>query len=299
MTPSAEAIRRILTTLRILPWAKFLWCTETNQSDRWNQTTPAASTSRHAWASYPKPATKTDEGNDITCEDYPNGYSYTLCKIMKSREAIYRTTPIMTGNRMRRHWRLWRKLYEESLQLSEFVLSEISIHLDGNTQPIRQLKPNYAGRQYVQAFMSLFRNRQENGDKATALRVKTTKPLCVVRHWLELGSRQRRKLQLGQARDRSTQISSGSTEHVSVVAYAEFKNVVDMYFKTWKKPTRNCTLGRDNVHLRATIKIIFIHCLFVSHFCILYLVPGRLSPSHFIRICFFVYIFWVMSCEKR
>ena len=42
-----------------------------------------------------------------------------------------------------------------------FALSEISIHLDGNIQPIRPLKPNYAGRQHIQAFMSLFfRNRQ-------------------------------------------------------------------------------------------------------------------------------------------
>ena len=50
-----------------------------------------------------------------------------------------------------------------------FALSEISIHLDGNTQPFRPLKPNYAGRQYIQAFMSLFsgtgkENRDEGND---------------------------------------------------------------------------------------------------------------------------------------
>ena len=46
------------------------------------------------------------------------------------------------------------------------ALSVSSIHLDGNTQPIRPLKPNYAGRQYIQAFMSLFSGTgKENGDE--------------------------------------------------------------------------------------------------------------------------------------
>ena len=50
-----------------------------------------------------------------------------------------------------------------------FVLSEISIHLDGNTERIRPLKPNYAGRQYIEAIMSLFSgtgkvNRDEGND---------------------------------------------------------------------------------------------------------------------------------------
>ena len=50
-----------------------------------------------------------------------------------------------------------------------FAFSEISLYLDGNTQPIRPLKPNYAGRQYIQAFMSLFsgtgkENRDEGND---------------------------------------------------------------------------------------------------------------------------------------
>ena len=37
-----------------------------------------------------------------------------------------------------------------------FVLSKISVHFDVNTQSIRPLKPNYDGRDYIQAFMSLF-----------------------------------------------------------------------------------------------------------------------------------------------
>ena len=47
-----------------------------------------------------------------------------------------------------------------------FALSEISIHLGGNTQPVRPLKPNYAGRQCI---LGLFsgkgkKNRDESND---------------------------------------------------------------------------------------------------------------------------------------
>ena len=40
--------------------------------------------------------------------------------------------------------------------LNNFAWSEISIRLDGNIQPIGLLKPNYASRQYIQAYKSLF-----------------------------------------------------------------------------------------------------------------------------------------------
>ena len=56
-----------------------------------------------------------------------------------------------------------------------FALCEISTHLDGNTQPIRPLKPNYAGRQYIQAFMSLFPEpAKKTGTKVTTLRATIT-----------------------------------------------------------------------------------------------------------------------------
>ena len=51
-----------------------------------------------------------------------------------------------------------------------YALSEISLHLDGNTQPVKPLKPNFSNHQYIQAYMSLFsgtgnqkpRRRQRN-----------------------------------------------------------------------------------------------------------------------------------------
>ena len=49
ITHSIAATRRILTTLRIFPWTKFLYgCMITrNRLDRWNQTTPAVSIFTH------------------------------------------------------------------------------------------------------------------------------------------------------------------------------------------------------------------------------------------------------------
>ena len=42
-----------------------------------------------------------------------------------------------------------------------YALIKISLHLDGNTQPVKPLKPNFANRQNIQVYMSLiFRNRQ-------------------------------------------------------------------------------------------------------------------------------------------
>ena len=74
---------------------------------------------------------------------------------------------------------------------------EISLHLDGNTQPIRPLKPNYAGRQYIQAFMSLFSGTgKENRDEGTV----------------------RVELKFGAALPNT----------VTVVANAEFENVIEI-----------------------------------------------------------------------
>ena len=52
-----------------------------------------------------------------------------------------------------------------------YALSEISLPLDGHTQPVNPLKPNVNNHQYIQAFMSLFsgtgiENRDEGNDIA-------------------------------------------------------------------------------------------------------------------------------------
>ena len=51
------------------------------------------------------------------------------------------------------------------------ALSEISLYLDGNTQPVKLLKTNFANRLCIQAYMSLFsgtgkENRDEGNDIA-------------------------------------------------------------------------------------------------------------------------------------
>ena len=52
-----------------------------------------------------------------------------------------------------------------------FSFSEISLHLDGHTQPVKPLKPNFNKHQYIPAYMSLFsgigkENRDEGNDIA-------------------------------------------------------------------------------------------------------------------------------------
>ena len=52
-----------------------------------------------------------------------------------------------------------------------YSLTEISLHLDGNTQLVNPLKPNFANHQYIQAYMSLLsgtgkENRDEGNDIA-------------------------------------------------------------------------------------------------------------------------------------
>ena len=47
-----------------------------------------------------------------------------------------------------------------------YALSEISLHLDGHTQPVKPLKPNLANGQYIQAYMYLFSGTgNENRDE--------------------------------------------------------------------------------------------------------------------------------------
>ena len=40
--------------------------------------------------------------------------------------------------------------------VKHYALSEISLHLDGHTQPVKPLKSNFNNHQYIQAFMTLF-----------------------------------------------------------------------------------------------------------------------------------------------
>ena len=60
---------------------------------------------------------------------------------------------------------------KNSFNFKQYALIEISLHLDGNTQPVKPLKPNFAKHQYIQAYMSLFsetgkEDRDEGNDIA-------------------------------------------------------------------------------------------------------------------------------------
>ena len=41
-------------------------------------------------------------------------------------------------------------------KFKHYAFSEIPLHLDAHTQPVKPLKPNFHNHQYIQAFMSLF-----------------------------------------------------------------------------------------------------------------------------------------------
>ena len=56
-------------------------------------------------------------------------------------------------------------------KFKHYALSEISLDLDGRTQPVKPLKPNFANHQYIQSYKRLFsgtvkENRDEGNDIA-------------------------------------------------------------------------------------------------------------------------------------
>ena len=65
-----------------------------------------------------------------------------------------------------------------------YALSDISMHLDGNTQPVKPLKPNFANRQYIQAFMSLFSGTgKENLDEGNDIAREDYPTANPCTHW--------------------------------------------------------------------------------------------------------------------
>ena len=113
-----------------------------------------------------------------------------------------------------------------------FALSEISIHLDSNTQPIRPLKPNYAGHQYIQAFSSLFsgtrkENRDEGNDitredyhRGYALYASDLSPDLAEEGHFNLAMQGTVRVEL--------KFRAALPNTVTVVAYAEFENVIEI-----------------------------------------------------------------------
>ena len=113
-----------------------------------------------------------------------------------------------------------------------FALSEISIHLDGNTQPIRPLKPNYAGHQYIQAFMSLFSGTgKENRDEGNDI-TREDYPRGYALYAFDLSPDLAEEGHFNLAKQGTVRVElkfgAALPNTVTVVAYAEFENVIEI-----------------------------------------------------------------------
>ena len=103
-------------------------------------------------------------------------------------------------------------------------MSKISIHLDGNTQPIRPLKPNYASRQYIQAGKE---NRddgnyftREDCPKSYALYASDLSPDLAEKGHFNLAKQGTVRVEL--------KFDAALPNTVTVVAYEEFENVIEI-----------------------------------------------------------------------
>ena len=111
-------------------------------------------------------------------------------------------------------------------------MSEISIHLDRNTQPIRPLKPNYAGRQYIRAFMSLFFGTgKENRDEGNDI-TREDYPRGYELYAIDLSPDLAEEGQFNFAKQGSVRVElkfgAALPNTVTVVAYAEFEDVIEI-----------------------------------------------------------------------
>ena len=113
-----------------------------------------------------------------------------------------------------------------------FALNEISIHLDGNTQPIRPLNLNYAGRQYIQAFMSLFAGTgKENRDEGNDI-TREDYPRGYALYDFDLSPDLAEEGHFNLAKQGTVRVElkfgAALPNTVTVVAYAEFENVIEI-----------------------------------------------------------------------
>ena len=113
-----------------------------------------------------------------------------------------------------------------------FSLSEISLHLDGHTQPVKPLKPNFNNNQYIQAYMSLFsgtgkENRDEGNDIA-----REDYPNGYALYAFDLSPDLAEEGHFNLAKQGTTRVElkfgTVLANTVTVVAYAEFDNVIEI-----------------------------------------------------------------------
>ena len=125
-----------------------------------------------------------------------------------------------------------RNYVKNPFNFKHYALSEISLHLGGNTQPVKPLKPNVTNRQYIQAYRSLFSGtgkeiRDEGNDIARednlngyALYVFDLSPELAEEAHFNLAKQGTVRVEL--------KFGTALPNTLTVVAYAEFENVIEI-----------------------------------------------------------------------
>ena len=113
-----------------------------------------------------------------------------------------------------------------------YAFNEISLHLDGHTQPVKPLKPNFNYHQYIQALMSLFsgtgkENRDEGNDIA---REDYSNGYALYAFDLSPDLSEEGHFNLAKQRTVRVELKFGTAlaNTVTIVAYAEFENVIEI-----------------------------------------------------------------------
>ena len=113
-----------------------------------------------------------------------------------------------------------------------YALSEISLHHDGNTQPVKPLKPNFANRHYIQAYMSLFSGTgKENRDEGNDIAREDYPNGCALFAFdLSQDLAEEGHFNLAKQGTVRVELKFGTAlpNTVIVIAYAEFENVIEI-----------------------------------------------------------------------
>ena len=113
-----------------------------------------------------------------------------------------------------------------------FNVSELSIHLDGQQHAIKPLKMDYSNNLYVDAYMSMFSGtRKENQDEGNDIgRTEYPNGYCLYVFDLtpDLSENDSFNLTRSGSVRVGMQFASATQKTVTVVAYAEFENIIEI-----------------------------------------------------------------------
>ena len=111
-----------------------------------------------------------------------------------------------------------------------YSLNEISLHLDVHTQPVKPLKPNFNCHQYIQVILSLFSGTgKENRDVGTDIaREDYHNGYALYAFDLSPDLAEEGHFTLAKQRTVDLKFGTALASTVTVVAYAEFENVIEI-----------------------------------------------------------------------